>query len=95
VFVAVYSPASFDDVVFVQWQYRDPRAGWKNTDRIQLRITGGRRGGYRGWTTKQNFSAGDWRVRLETRDGREIAHLKIAVTTVPLNPERVLASELY
>jgi hypothetical protein len=34
-------------------------------------------------------------VRLETRDGREIAHLKIAVTRVPLNPERTLKSERY
>jgi hypothetical protein len=95
VFVAVYSPARFDDVVFVRWQYYNPRAGWKDSDRIPLRIAGGRHGGYRGWTTKQNYTDGDWRVRLETRDGREIAHLKIAVTRVPLNPERTLKSERY
>jgi len=95
VFVAVFSPSRFDDVVYVRWQYRDPRAGWKDSDRIPIRITGGRRGGYRGWTAKQNYTDGDWRVRLETRDGREIAHLKIAVKSVPANPERTLVSERY
>jgi hypothetical protein len=95
VFVAVYSPARFDDVVYVRWQYYDVRRGWQNSDRIQMRITGGRHGGFRGWTTKQNYTAGDWRVKLETRDGREIAHMKIAVTNVAANPERVLTSERY
>jgi hypothetical protein len=95
VFVAVFSPSRFDDVVFVRWQYRDPRAGWKEADRIPLRIKGGRRGGYRGWTTKENYTDGDWRVRLETHDGREIAHLAVAVTRVPPNPARTLVSERY
>jgi hypothetical protein len=95
VFVAVFSPSRFDDVVFVRWQYHDPRTGWKDADRIPLRIRGGRRGGYRGWTTKENYSDGDWRVRLETHDGREIAHLSIAVTRVPANPSRTLVSERY
>lgn len=95
VFVAVFSPSRFDDVVYVRWQYHDPRAGWKDSDRIPLRITGGRREGYRGWTAKQNYTDGDWRVRLETRDGREIAHLKIRVKSVPVNPERRLVSQRY
>jgi hypothetical protein len=95
VFVAVFSPSRFDDVVFVRWQYRDPRTGWTDADRLPLRITGGRRGGYRGWMAKQNYTDGDWRVRIETRDGRQIARLWVRVQRVPADPDRTFVLERY
>ena len=95
VFAAVFSPARFDDTVYIRWQRHDARTGWQESDRIPINITGGREGGFRGFTTKQNYTPGDWRVTLETRDGREISRLYITVTPVAADPARVLASERY
>ena len=95
VFVAVFSPARFDDTVFVRWLFRDEARGWKGADRIPIHITGGRKGGFRGFASKQNYPEGDSRVSLETRDGREIARLYFTVTKAGADPARVLMSETY
>ena len=42
------------------------------TDRIVLPIRGGRALGFRGYTYKENYQSGRWRVFVETEDGREI-----------------------
>jgi hypothetical protein len=95
VFFAIFAPTRFDDTVFVRWSFRDPRAGWKDSDRIPIRITGGRDEGFRGVATKENYSAGDWRVFIETRDGREIARLRFKIATGAANPERMFKTEVY
>ncbi|RYZ94625.1 MAG: DUF2914 domain-containing protein, partial [Proteobacteria bacterium] len=33
-FVSVFSPARFDDQVYLVWSWKDPRVGWSGTDRI-------------------------------------------------------------
>lgn len=78
-FVSVFSPARFDDSVFLRWSQYNERQGWMGTDRIPMRVTGGRRGGYRGTTTKANYTPGEWRVQVETSDGREIGRMYFTV----------------
>jgi hypothetical protein len=95
VFFAIYSPTRFDDTVFVRWSLKDPAQGWQDSDRIPIHITGGRREGFRGFATKQNFSDGDWRVLVETRDGREISRLHFTVTRRERNPDRVFRTRVY
>ncbi len=94
VFTRVYSPARFSDAVFVRWLYKDPRTGWQSTDRIPIEITGGRKGGYRGFAVKQNYAPGEWRVNVETTDGREIGRAYFTVTkTDTVSPERLFKTE--
>ena len=76
VFFAIYAPTRFDDTVFVRWSFRDRTSAWQDSDRIPIRITGGRESGFRGVATKENYVAGAWRVVVETRDRREIARLR-------------------
>lgn len=94
-FVAIFSPARFDDQVIVRWQHRDPTTGWQDSDRIPIRITGGRREGFRGFTAKENYSPGEWRVKVETTDGREIGRLGFTVRLVPIDPTRTFVTEQY
>jgi hypothetical protein len=95
-FVAVFSPARFDDSVNLVWSYKDPKQGWQVSDRIPMRVTGGRQGGYRGATVKQNFLPGDWRVSVQTTDGREIGRLYFEVTKAELaDAGRQFTSETY
>jgi len=95
VFFAIYSPTNFDDTVFVRWSLDEPGRGWQDSDRIPIHITGGRREGFRGFATKQNYSGGNWRVVVETRDEREIARLHFTVTHGEVNPGRVLRTRMY
>ncbi len=94
-FFAIYSPTRFDDTVFVRWSVRDRASGWQDSDRIPIHITGGREGGFRGVATKENYVAGDWRIMVETRDGREIARLHFTIAMTAANPARVFTSEVY
>lgn len=81
VFARIFSPTRFKDQVFVRWLYRDPRAGWISSDAIPMQISGGRAEGFRGYAFKQNYSPGEWRVQVETTDGREIG--RIGFTVLP------------
>ena len=40
---------------------------------------GGRDGGYRGYSVKGNPQAGDWRVDIETIDGRLVGRIRFTV----------------
>ena len=95
VFFAIYAPTRFDDTVFVRWSLRDRTSTWQDSDRIPIRITGGRESGFRGFATKENYVAGAWRVIIETRDRREIARLRFTIMKAEANPERVFKTEVY
>jgi hypothetical protein len=45
------------------------------TDRIPISITGGREKGYRWYTTKHRVQTGEWRVNVETEDGRILGRM--------------------
>jgi len=94
-FASVFSPASFSDSVILHWYYKDPRAGWMSTDRIPMQVSGGRAGGYRGFSVKQNYSAGEWRVSVETTDGREMGRLYLIVENEEPDPYRTFSLEYY
>ena len=79
-YAQIYSPARFSDQVFVQWLYKDPVRGWQPTDRIPLKIVGGRKEGFRGYAVKSNYQPGDWRVQVETSLGQEISRMSFEVT---------------
>ncbi|MGZ3654778.1 MAG: DUF2914 domain-containing protein [Bdellovibrionota bacterium] len=95
-FAAISSPARIDDTVFVRWMFHGQR-GCSGSDRIPVKINGGRKEGFRGFTTKQNFDYGDgrWRVSVETQDGREIGRMYFSVEKGADDPGRVFLTERY
>jgi hypothetical protein len=81
-FTAVFAPVDLKTTVYHRWQYRMESSGkrdFSTTDRIPIRISGGREGGYRGYTSKQHVPPGDWRVDVETEDGRVIGRVRFRV----------------
>lgn len=74
-FAQIHSPARFSDEVVIHWLFKDPRQGWLTSDRVPMKISGGRKEGFRGYSVKKNYQPGDWRVQVETTDGREIGRL--------------------
>ena len=77
-FTAVFAPVALQTTIMHHWQYRPAgRSGaiFQTTDRIPLAIAGGREDGYRGYTTKAKLDPGEWRVDVETKDGRVIGRI--------------------
>lgn len=79
-FFRVFSPGRFHDQVKVRWLYDDPKRGWQRSDAIPIPITGGREEGFRGFTYKTAYQPGDWQVRVETTDGRELGRIYFNVS---------------
>ncbi|HKN86172.1 MAG TPA: DUF2914 domain-containing protein, partial [Nitrospiraceae bacterium] len=85
-FTAVFAPVDLKTTVYHRWQHRMGSPGkpagkgdFSTTDRIPIRISGGREGGYRGYTIKQHVQPGEWRVDVETDDGRVIGRVRFRV----------------
>ena len=78
-FVRIFAPRNFKDAVKVRWAWDNPKGGWTRTDAIPLTIFGGGEEGWRGVAYKQNYTAGDWKVNVETDDGRDIGNIRFTV----------------
>jgi len=81
-FVRVFAPRGFKDQLYVRWLLRQPR-GWEKVDLIPIPISGGRGDGFRGYTVKSNYQPGEYRVQIETTDGREVGRISLEVIADP------------
>ncbi|HEX7220356.1 MAG TPA: DUF2914 domain-containing protein [Burkholderiales bacterium] len=86
VFFRVFSPARFSDQVQMRWYWKDPARGWTLQDSIPIRIVGGREQGFRGYGLKSNYQPGEWKVQVETTDGREIGRVYFDLEAAPQTP---------
>ena len=79
-YASVFAPIDWQATVYYQWYKYDKNAGkWRKRDRLSYRISGGRKGGYRGYTYKKNIEAGDWRVDVETAYGQVLGRIDFEV----------------
>ena len=89
-FIQIFSPSRFKEQLSVRWQFKDPKHGWQKRDAIALNVVDGREEGYRGYTSKSNYEPGEWRVSIETQDGREVGRIGLEVIVAdPSNTEEV------
>lgn len=92
VYFRVFSPARFSDQVLLRWYRKAGR--WALQDTIPIRIVGGREAGFRGYGVKTHYEPGEWKVQVETTDGREIGRVYFDLEAVPEATPRSFASEL-
>lgn len=92
-FFSVFSPGGFRDQIKVRWIHKHPEKGWQPSDAVPVSIAGGRLQGYRGFAYKANVLPGEWQVRIETRDEREIGRISIDVVKDETNGPRRLNTE--
>lgn len=75
-FTAVFAPVDLRTVIVHHWQYRGvsgpSSTEFSTADKIPIEISGGREAGYRAYTVKTRLLPGDWRVNVETGEGRVI-----------------------
>ena len=81
-FTAVFAPVELDTTIYHHWYFRsNGKRPFAHADRIPIRISGGREGGYRAYSFKQRLDPGEWRVDVETDDGRIVGRVSVKVAT--------------
>lgn len=92
VWTAVFAPSGLSTVILHEWQqYDDASRSWKTTNTEKFPITGGRDGGYRGYSIKTAPVPGKWRVNVITEYGQVIGRVNFTVvaTSSPVHTEQV------
>jgi len=80
VYSAVFAPTKLHTAILHEWSYYDEnKREWIKTDQILFPISGGRDGGYRGYSLKQGVMPGKWRVGVITERDQLIGRIKFRV----------------
>lgn len=89
-FTAVFAPVDLKTTIYHHWFHRPhPDKPFLHADKIPIKISGGREGGYRAYTFKQRLDPGDWRVDVETEDGRIIGRISVTVVATTEEPPTI------
>ncbi|MHB1117932.1 MAG: DUF2914 domain-containing protein [Minisyncoccota bacterium] len=84
---AVFAPTRLEVAILHEWQYFDSKKDeWVTTDLLRFRVIGGRDGGYRGYSVKENLFAGRWRVNVITKRGQPLGRTSFMVIDTPVAP---------
>jgi hypothetical protein len=78
-FTAVFAPNGMATQVRHVWDHYDPGSGWVAVDDYTADVKGGRDGGFRTYSAKRHVIPGDWRVRVLTAAGSELAVYRFTV----------------
>ncbi len=84
---AIFSPGNFTTTIYHEWQLHDPvTKKWVTQSLLTLVVHGGRDGGFRTFSMKNNVAPGKWRVNVETDSREVIGRLRFDVYAVPVEP---------
>ena len=85
---SIFAPGSFSTSVVHVWQRYDAEANkWRTQSTVAFALSGGRAGGYRGYSLKYDPEPGDWRVLVQTLNGQTIGKLNFEVVGTDVAPE--------
>ncbi|MDO8561445.1 MAG: DUF2914 domain-containing protein [bacterium] len=91
VYSAVFAPSKFSTTVLHEWEYYDDKTNaWVRNGTFGFPLVGGRDGGYRGYSLRENVTAGKWRVNVKTGNGLIIGRISFTVVDVPTPVKTVL-----
>ena len=96
IFTSIFAPTDLTKSVQHQWQRYIPSSKqWRTTDSISYDVIGGRRGGFRGNTFKQNVAEGKWRVNVTTKEGLVLGRIDFTVINDTTFDKSRLKTEQY
>jgi hypothetical protein len=80
VFTSIFAPTDLKKSVQHEWMWYEPKSDqWNTTDTIGYKVLGGRRGGFRGYTFKENVWPGRWKVEVTTGEGMVLGKLDFTI----------------
>ncbi|HUH18775.1 DUF2914 domain-containing protein [Albibacterium sp.] len=69
IFTSIFAPTNLEKAIAHRWKWLNPTTkNWEIVEDIAYEIKGGRTGGYRGYTYKNNVKNGIWKVEVITVD---------------------------
>ena len=84
---AIQAPTRFGSTVVHRWErYDDTENDWITVSKVAFPISGGREGGYRGYSQKDAVPSGKWRVSVETANGQVIGRIRFDVESTDVQP---------
>ena len=90
IYSAVFAPSEFSATILHEWEYYDASDNaWVKTATFGFPMTGGRDGGYRGFSLRENIDAGKWRVNVKTGNGLIIGRIAFKVVDAPAPAETI------
>lgn len=89
VYASIFAPVDLNTTIVHHWQRYEEGEGWVSVNRLSYSISGGRSGGYRGYSYLTNYQSGTWRVDVETQRGQVIGRLKFEIEDVENLPELI------
>ncbi len=79
-YTAIFAPTDLTTTIVHNWQFYDADARqWNTVSTLPFSITGGRDGGYRGYSRKSSLATGKWRVSVETTRGQVLGRINFTV----------------
>ncbi len=81
-YTAIFAPGKVRIPVYHVWSLKTSE-GWAQTDSIRIDVSGGREGGYRGYSDKSGITPGKWRVEVETEAGQTLGRVDFTVLPTP------------
>jgi hypothetical protein len=93
-FASIFAPSFFKEKINMEWWFKTPQ-GWSKTDTVPIQVVGGRDSGFRGFTVKQNFTDGEFQVRVTTSDGREMGRIYLDVIKQASGEAREFKTEVF
>ena len=92
-FASVFAPTGLSKKITHRWQWKDPQTGdWKTWNKLGYAVTGGRDGGFRGYTYKKNIRDGAWRVDVITDEGWVLGRIGFRIKTDSRTTPRLLTT---
>lgn len=80
VYTSIFAPTNLEKEVLHHWQsFNQQTESWQTSDSISINVLGGRRGGFRGYTFKENVSPGHWKVDVITKERLVLGLLKFNI----------------
>ncbi len=87
---SVFAPVHFTaDIVHEWYHFDDTQNRWVLASKIEFPVSGGRDGGFRGYSEKASIEPGLWRVDIKTTSGGKLGSLKFKVVEQSGEPELV------
>jgi hypothetical protein len=79
-FSSVVAPAQFSAPITHVWEYYDDAAGkWITSTTVSFNLSGGRDGGYRAYSKKENVRDGMWRVTVKVDENRIVGRIRFYI----------------
>jgi hypothetical protein len=89
-FARIFAPRHFHDGVSIVWFHHEPRQGFRLVHRLPLSVSASSAVGFGTDAYLTEPAPGDWRVEIQSEDGRTIGQLGFHVTADPSTEAREL-----